>query len=217
LIDVYELVRDVEFTAGMHPDQLEWNESLGFLQVKREALTTDTPRFVGFGTPTRSDGTPDTSDTIPPLVHLADLQSSEQTVGKLGKGLGHRLHNTPAAAASAAILRAKLGVYAFSTPNGVFDARSAQGGAAWQIATQLGKKLWAAGFGIESVVNAVHRSYGEADAALLYVPVRGCTLQARRGIENPQGIPAVFMVIRGLYTTLQRVGSVPTPRSPHAS
>jgi hypothetical protein len=219
MINTQELVRAVDFKPNFDPDMLQYNEDLGFLEVRPDAVAIDGLRLLGFATPLgEGRGGMDESDIVRPLTRFSDLPSAYRTIDLQGKGVGPRMYNVREAFGGAKEKPNSIGVYTFDiNPANLLDGRKTQGGKVARIGRHAGRILRSKLSGLEAVVADIHDSYdyalntGKLEAVELEMPPLPELRQAKHGVETPAGVTPSFIIVRDSNVSLHKVGETDAP------
>lgn len=213
MADINKALEVIRFDTEFNTDNLQFNEEMGFIQLNPDYLAIDGLRLLGFGAPLSRDGGFDAANTVTPIVNFDDLAAEDRTIDINGKGVGPRMYNTPQAAHGLAELPPSFGAYTFdiqTDPHHLRDMREVVGNKLTQVARHGGRIVRGlTESGRRKIVSGIHEEYGSADAVLLPQPPRADIRQrVERHSENPDGMPAEFIIVRNAAITLRRVGTV---------
>jgi len=207
-----QLTKEVEFDSSFDPSSLQYDEQLGFMHVYDASVAINGLRLLGFGVPIARTGGFDTADVVRPLTRFEELPKLHQTIDEQGKGVGPRMYNIREALAGAKSRPSTVGVYTFDLhPDKLLDLRAMQGAKITRIARHGFRMIHAAITDTETVVDGIHKSYGDADAVLLEMPPLPELRQVRHHVSNPVGITPEFVVVRNPNISLHKVGETPAP------
>lgn len=220
MINPQELIKNVEFYPTFDPENLRYNEDLGFLEVSADRIAVDGLRLLGFATPlSKMSGELDTrSDIVQPLTDFNNLPAAYRTIDRQGKGVGPRLYNIREAFGGSQEKLDSIGVYTFDVDrSNLLDGRVTQGSKVARIARHAGRIIRSKLSDLETVVEDIHQSYnqalstGELDAVELEMPPLPELRQAARGVETPAGVTPSFIIIRNPDILLHKVGETDSP------
>jgi len=208
-------------TTGVGTDRLEWDETLGFLvdpQASAGSESNDEVRVVGFAAPYYPGGEvpqQDIRSRVRSITYLYDLPASLQTVDHTSKGVGLRVYTDAATALSGSdVANAPnngVAVYGVTLRREcIVDRR--QTGVVARVGRHAMQRALEAISGTEAVVNAVHRSYADAQAVRMHVPPRGQMQQRQRRLIAPEGVEPGFLVVRDPLVVVSRLGKLSLDR-----
>jgi len=213
IVDAPELVQRItEQVDAEHydPEDLRFAPSLGFVALQEEGCTY----ALGFcSTPAGEDGEP--LNALRSVTSLADVPDDERNIDRQGKGVGLRMHNTLASVSGMGKVES-VGLYAIQVDpavnildlRGRFDTNPI--GAGLRIARHAGRIIQSKAVGLESVVESIHESYGDADLVLINQPPNSRRRQVMRCVKTEPGVAPVQFIVRDESLTLKRAGKIRT-------
>lgn len=200
---LYELTEGYVFDSE-DTRAIRYAPSLGFMALERGGNTY----ALGFHpTPQGWEGKP--PERITPITDLENVPHEERTIDLQGKGVGPRLYSTRQCISGLAH-PTPAGLYAVQISPGVdlldirnqADKTPTEKAGVARYAGRIGVKLR----GLESAVNDIHQSYGQADLILLDRPADVARRQRSRGVEDIENADSTIIIVRDPDLELILVG-----------
>jgi hypothetical protein len=166
-------------------------------------------KFVGFGVAGWQEGTPELSEEFTSITEFNELKPDMREGGRVLKGVGARIYNTPQALRGTAEDPKDIGAYEFTVdPDVIYDDRYSD--TTWSQVLRIGRQVLREGsgkiLGLERTVDLIHRSQGKKDAVLTSQTPAGLRQQERRGAKHTSVVPEEFMIIRNALVSLKKIG-----------
>lgn len=206
------IINQTQFTDGLYPQLLEWNDDLGFL-CQGGAKTDESIVLVGF-----CNGQPSPPekrllpDVIAPRTTYESLTDDERNIDLQGKGIGPRLYNTPWGVTGLPEHTGLIGMYSVELERErIRDMRKDSDfritGKLARIARHAGLILQSKAMSLRSTLEDVNGNLGEDTQAAMYNQPPRARMREQRPPEGG-GIVSEFMVIRDASLRLQKRGEV---------
>ena len=206
-LDVAQIISSFEFTDPTAPERLVYAADLGFLALQQPESPGDNDLVTLVGASTYSMPT-GYDNTYKPATTLQDTPRVYAKADLLGKGAGTRLYNTEDALAGFPGQHCAGSLFAVTLHRDrIMDMRRPSDGTpvgkVLRIASHAGRLVQATLLGTATMVNRVHKSYGDSQAVLFSQPPNAALRQRRTGRQIPG--PHNFLVLRDPDLTITRI------------